>query len=1254
MAKSAKERLEEIKKQRAEGSSTSTSSKKTGNSASDRLAVLKSGRSAGLDTFDDDLASANSLINDVYSGWRDSATMTSSKQTVQDMYGRLGAYKQYMNLTGEGDMTQFNTNIDDIMNAYSSALGGWDNRAEAYGYYQNADAFNKAMKKNDLETQFKGLSYSKVQELLNQYEKGSDEYNYLSSYTGYTSNEDFQNALRDLVTRGGTIYSGQGKALKDAQSKFLQENPFSKYEHLAQNEDYEANKSYVKDENANWFSDSTHKFIGEDYENDMGFFTQSTSEKAEELRNRLFGTKNTQYLEENERDMYNYIYNTSGKEEADKYLADMEVVLAKRANGELTGTVADITNSGGVATKTLGSALSVPWNVVGGATSFLDDASRSLYGLERNPYGTAHTLSNVSETIRDTTREGMGNVGAFLYDTGLSIGESAINALAFGNIGSVMMGMNAAQSTAKEMYENGATEEQIRLTAGLSGVWEWLGEHTAIDQLLSIKSTTGVKSFVKNVLKQSGQEASEEMFTELANIVTDIIVNGDESEYHSKLQEYMDRGFSEKEASRKAFVDMGINVALAGVGGALSGSVMGGVATATDYSKNKSTGQQIVDMGNTDRFQALTNSVGTDKYNDINQKIADGTAKPAEIGAAYREIGASGVNESDYRYVMEQRTIDNKSKKDIVLNGMTVKDGETVLKTSEGDRKLSDVTLSSREAMVVAFAETMDEARGNAFIQNYDGRSDISAYKKTFDQVYSYGKDSMGIVNAMEVRGNLSTEQAMEIFKLGEAEAVANKLSAINEKRTNSVGITPGTFNDSAVDYSRLTSVQKKKVAFLKAMSDFTGMNIELIQTYEKEDGSRSENYNGAYDPDTNTVYVDVYAGFSKGITKDAIVSTFAHETTHWMRYKSPEAYANLSNIVLDAVAKTKKTDVETLVGREMKTRGLSKDNAIDEIVARACEDMVNHSEVMKDYLSKMDEKSAKTFVEKLQELIENIREWIADVLSIYDDVHEEARLLRDYAETLDEMSQAWDKALLEAIETNKTMQSITEDSTAEETNEVLNENHTRTLYSTRENLVGVDGNLYPVVVELNEKDFRKATKNSKEFAKYIYDNLLNQKIEVLDKDGNLEVIEFAKKKETVKKDGSKNPHPVVGKLTQEKDNDKKLVIINLPEVIKNSGYIDENPEQSHQWLDENGWEIRRCFVVKKRQNVVYPVILSIGRTRDGRNVLYSANIKKNEGVAIDKNATSEFAKKQTQQAVEIATPSNKKIVAQKTDGVKL
>lgn len=47
-----------------------------------------------------------------------------------------------------------------------------------------------------------------------------------------------------------------------------------------------------------------------------------------------------------------------------------------------------------------------------------------------------------------------------------------------------------------------------------------------------------------------------------------------------------------------------------------------------------------------------------------------------------------------------------------------------------------------------------------------------------------------------------------------------------------------------------------------------------------------------------------------------------------------------------------------------------------------------------------------------------------------------------------------------------------------------------------------------------------------------------------------------------------------------------------------------------------------------------------IAKTKDGRNILYDANVKIKEGISIDKNATSLRAKKNAEQAVKVPKPS--------------
>ena len=148
---------------------------------------------------------------------------------------------------------------------------------------------------------------------------------------------------------------------------------------------------------------------------------------------------------------------------------------------------------------------------------------------------------------------------------------------------------------------------------------------------------------------------------------------------------------------------------------------------------------------------------------------------------------------------------------------------------------------------------------------------------------------------------------------------------------------------------------------------------------------------------------------------------------------------------------------------------------------------------------------------------------------------------------------------------------------------------------------------------------------------------------------GSLEVIEFAGEKERVQKNGAKNKHPVIGELTQARNEIKKVVIVNAVETAEISRFAENRDEHSHQWLDENGWENRTSYVMTS-DSTIYPVILHIARTRDGRNILYDVNVKINEGVAADKNATSQRAEKQAGQAVRTTKPSIDKVAHTEPD----
>lgn len=208
----------------------------------------------------------------------------------------------------------------------------------------------------------------------------------------------------------------------------------------------------------------------------------------------------------------------------------------------------------------------------------------NVYGMD---------VSNFVNTVRGTVSEEIEkntdwelfgrNVASFLYQTGMSVADSAAQVALFGPGATYLMGASAAANQAREVIERGGTNRQALLSGLAAGAAEALFEKVSIDSLLATKSVTGWKSWLKETMQQAGTEASEEMLTEVSNLLSDAAIMGSGSNFATMVERYETQGLSGDEAKRRAFLDCLSQVSLAGVGGALSGGMMGGMVRGANY-----------------------------------------------------------------------------------------------------------------------------------------------------------------------------------------------------------------------------------------------------------------------------------------------------------------------------------------------------------------------------------------------------------------------------------------------------------------------------------------------------------------------------------------------------------------------------------------------------------------------------------------------------------------------------------------------
>lgn len=250
------------------------------------------------------------------------------------------------------------------------------------------------------------------------------------------------------------------------------------------------------------------------------------------------------------------------------------------------------------------------------------------------------------------------NVASFLYQTGMSVADSAVQvgaatALGVPTAATFFMGASAASNQAKDVIERGGTNEQAFWGGLAAGAAEALFEKVSIDRLLSVHSVSSVKDLLKETVKQAGVEASEEMLTEISNIITDAAIMGDKSNFEEMVAQYEMQGLSEDEAKKQALLDSIGQVAWAGAGGALSGMAMGGVVNTMNYAgdavynrqQNQAAGERFQQMGD-DVVAAiieegLASDPSTRSYQlaqQIQEKQAQGQQVTArELGELYQE-----------------------------------------------------------------------------------------------------------------------------------------------------------------------------------------------------------------------------------------------------------------------------------------------------------------------------------------------------------------------------------------------------------------------------------------------------------------------------------------------------------------------------------------------------------------------------------------------------------------------------------------
>lgn len=284
----------------------------------------------------------------------------------------------------------------------------------------------------------------------------------------------------------------------------------------------------------------------------------------------------TSYMTEKERSLLNYIFNTQGHDAAAAFHDQREDIYQDR---HIDASQKNALNLG-KENPWQASIGSVALNLASGIEFIGDTITQAATGERQyNDFG------GFAQGLRGGVMEGTDwNIGDFdafdfLYGTGMSMADSVTSAVLLGGLGGVNLGLSAAGQSYNDAINRGMSADQALRTAMVAGVAEGLFETLSIEKFKALQKSgkAGFKDIALDFAKLSVTNASEETFTEIANIAYDILANGDFSQYETSVRQYMNAGLSEEEARKKAGKDLNAQIIEAGASGALMGFGFGGV-----------------------------------------------------------------------------------------------------------------------------------------------------------------------------------------------------------------------------------------------------------------------------------------------------------------------------------------------------------------------------------------------------------------------------------------------------------------------------------------------------------------------------------------------------------------------------------------------------------------------------------------------------------------------------------------------------
>lgn len=243
----------------------------------------------------------------------------------------------------------------------------------------------------------------------------------------------------------------------------------------------------------------------------------------------------------------------------------------------------------------------------------------------------------------------------------------------------------------------------------------------------------------------------------------------------------------------------------------------------------------------------------------------------------------------------------------------------------------------------------------------------------------------------------LAENQAKELYRVSMTDAAEARKAQAAERPANYRGAGKGTATFNGTEYGTeafdkaigdVDSETRARIDYVANLAKASGIELNLIDTAAEDYDAAVHGWENGKGIVLNLDSYDSRAAKEAG-RKHHIVATMSHEMTHWLQRNNASGYLRLQSFVLDNMAR-EGVDVAARAENLMAQRDISMTEAIDEIVANAC-DQVLGNEAIANRLKETDGKLYSAIKGFVQELVKKIR---SAVVGMEDSASRDARKL--------------------------------------------------------------------------------------------------------------------------------------------------------------------------------------------------------------------------------------------------------------------